>query len=181
MNKSERQPQEARTLSLWIDSYNDIFSDFDPRPFSQRMISEDFIAQLKRSSREFRDKIAVLKLMVPDGTQKEEIEKVVKKRLQSYFMSMHGQIVDEVRHTRSRSMYFIASGILLMLASSYITYLKLSGFHFSILLVLFEPGGWFLFWTGLDLFFSFSKNRKGESGFYSKLIDAHVEFTSYKG
>lgn len=180
-NKSEHEIQGGRTLSLWIDSYNDIFSDFDPRPFSERMISEDFIAQIKRASKEFRDKISVFKLLVPQGTQHEGSEKVIRRRLQSYFVSMHEQIADEMKNNRSRSLYFIVAGISLMLVSSYITYLKLSSFHFSVLLVLFEPGGWFLFWTGLDLFFSFSRSKKGETEFYSKLIDTHIEFTCYKG
>jgi hypothetical protein len=30
----EKQSQELPGLSIWIDSYDEIFSDFDPRPFS---------------------------------------------------------------------------------------------------------------------------------------------------
>ena len=38
------------SISLWIDSYDDIFSDFDPRPFSARNISDDFLYEVKKTS-----------------------------------------------------------------------------------------------------------------------------------
>ena len=34
-------------LELWLDSYNDIYSDFDSRHYSKRRISEDFIQELR--------------------------------------------------------------------------------------------------------------------------------------
>ena len=35
-------------ISLWLDTYDDIFSDFDPRPYSQREMSEDFLKEISR-------------------------------------------------------------------------------------------------------------------------------------
>jgi hypothetical protein len=31
-----------------LDTYDDIFSDFDPSPFDHRVISEDFLSELRR-------------------------------------------------------------------------------------------------------------------------------------
>lgn len=170
----------TQTVTLWIDSYSDIFSDFDPRPFSDRMISDDFLAQFQRASREVKGDIAVLRLLVPEGTQKEEHERVIKKRLHSFFLAMFRQISDELRVVRTRGVYFIIAGIVLMLITSYISYLKLSGFHINVLLVLFEPGSWFLFWTGLESLTATSRSRKKEISFYNKLSNTHIEFSSYK-
>jgi len=33
-------------LSLWLDSYDDIYSDFDARTLLKRRVSEDFIHEL---------------------------------------------------------------------------------------------------------------------------------------
>ncbi|HEY0745026.1 MAG TPA: hypothetical protein VGD40_26355 [Chryseosolibacter sp.] len=170
----------AETVTLWIDSYSDIFSDFDPRPFSDRMISDDFLAQFQRASREIKGDIAILRLLVPEGTQKEEHERVIKKRLHSFFLTMFRQIAEEIKEVRTRGVYFIIASMVLMLITSYISYLELSGFHINVLLVLFEPGSWFLFWTGLESLTSTSRARKKEIGFYSKLSNIHIEFSSYK-
>ena len=32
-----------RHVSIWIDSYDDVFSDFDPRSYDERNISDDFL------------------------------------------------------------------------------------------------------------------------------------------
>jgi hypothetical protein len=167
-------------ITLWIDSYSDIFSDFDPRPFSERAISDDFIAQVKRVSRESSNKIEMLKLLVPEGTQKEEHEKVIKKRLQSYFYNICTQLRIEIRKIRNRGLVFAFLGVGLMIAASYIVFLNLPNFSYKLLLTLCEPGGWFLFWTGLDLIISIYGNKQTEFQFYARMENTHVEFSCYK-
>jgi hypothetical protein len=179
-SNSNSTRQESHAITLWIDSYSDIFSDFDPRPFSDRMISEDFLNQLRRASSEFNEKIQVLQLLVPDGTQKEEEERIIRKRLHNYFGSRALQKAKELETIRSRAMYFLISGIIVMLVSSYIAFLKLSGFHINVMLVLFEPAGWFLFWTGLESLVSASQAKKAERSFYDKMSLLHIEFSPYK-
>jgi hypothetical protein len=181
-NRSNSNParQESHAITLWIDSYSDIFSDFDPRPFSDRMVSEDFLNQLRRASSEFNGKIQVLRLLVPDGTQKEEQERTIRKRLQNYFSSRAHQKAEELKVIRSRAMYFLVAGIFVMLVSSYIAFLKLTGFHINVMLVLFEPAGWFLFWTGLESLASASQSKKAERSFYDKMSLLHIEFSPYK-
>jgi hypothetical protein len=39
-------------ISLVIESYNALFSDFDPRTSSERGISDDFLSEVKRAARE---------------------------------------------------------------------------------------------------------------------------------
>ena len=73
--KSGESKPEPVDISIWIDSYSDMFSDFDPRSFSERTISNDFIAQLKKVSRDTKGKVSVLKLLVPVGMQKDDHEK----------------------------------------------------------------------------------------------------------
>ena len=55
----------AGAVSLWLDTYEDIFSDFDPHPFGQRALSEDFLAEAKRAVRDRRDEVPELRLLVP--------------------------------------------------------------------------------------------------------------------
>lgn len=171
---------DSGTITLWIDSYSDIFSDFDPRPFSERAVSDDFITQVKRVSRENSTKVNILKLLVPEGTQKEEYEKVIKKRLQAYFQNLSQQLRAERTSVIRKGILFTVFGVLLMVIATYISFLQMSQFTFKLLLALFEPGGWFLLWTGLDLMISNSWSRKSERSFFIRFENIHVEFSSYK-
>lgn len=52
-------------ISLILDSYDDIFSDFDPRPFSEKALSDDFLVECKRAARDKDRSVVELKLLVP--------------------------------------------------------------------------------------------------------------------
>lgn len=173
------QHDEQIIVSLWLDSNTDIFSDFDPRPFSDRAISDDFIVQVKKMSKDVR-KVAVLRLLLPEGTGKEEDERIIRKRLQGHFYKMHEQLEEESRAIRNKGVVMTLAGVTMMIIASYIYYLEPSIFPMYLLLVLLEPGGWFLFWNGLDHLFTFSKARKSDMAFYGKMSTAHVEFGTYK-
>jgi hypothetical protein len=49
----------------------------------------------------------------------------------------------------------------------------------TFLSVLFEPGGWFLFWEGLHLMVFDSKKQEPNRVFYSKMSQASIIFESY--
>ena len=36
-------------ISIVLDSYDDLFSDFDPRPYRIRALSDDFLLECKKS------------------------------------------------------------------------------------------------------------------------------------
>ena len=44
-------------LSIWLDSYDDIYSDFDSRQYLKRRVSEDFLYELKNAFRYKKEKI----------------------------------------------------------------------------------------------------------------------------
>lgn len=39
-------------ISLVLDTYDDIFSDFDPRPYGERALSSDFLDEAKKAARD---------------------------------------------------------------------------------------------------------------------------------
>ncbi|MDY6984634.1 MAG: hypothetical protein SV422_16230 [Pseudomonadota bacterium] len=174
-----RQHADASTVSLWLDAYTDIFSDFDPRPFAERAISDDFILQVRRLARD-SNKVAVLRLLLPEGAEREEHERTIRKRLHDYFERMYDQLDAEARAARNKGVQMVAAGVAMMVVASYIYYRGLTQFSHYLLLVLLEPGGWFLFWSGLDNLLTFAKAKKRDILFYSRMAAAHVEFGTYK-
>lgn len=179
-NQSLDHSHADGVITLWIDSYNEIFSDFDPRPFSERSVSDDFVTQVKRVSHEHTGKITVLRLLTPEGTQNKLDENIIIGRLQFYFKNRAIQLGDERAKIRRKGIAFTVCGIILMIISTYISFLQLSEFIFKLFLALFEPGGWFLLWTGLDWLISNSWDKKSEVFFYNRFEDIKVEFNSYK-
>ncbi|PIU76093.1 hypothetical protein COS75_00785, partial [Candidatus Pacearchaeota archaeon CG06_land_8_20_14_3_00_35_12] len=72
-------------ISLWLDHYDDIFSDFDPRPFSQRALSDDFLLEAKRASKEKISGAIEMQFLIPHDKRNKELENTIKKRLHDHF------------------------------------------------------------------------------------------------
>ncbi len=78
--KEEKVDLREGNISLLVQSYDYLFSDFDPRDYSQKILSEDFIEECKRAVREKEDKIELILLHPKDKRNvKDEIK--IKKRL----------------------------------------------------------------------------------------------------
>ena len=178
-DESKQSLLKLAEISILLDSYDSIFSDFDPSPYSERTLSDDFIIQSKKISRNKSGKMMSLRLLLPADKRNEEEEKVIIKRLHSYFKSVHQELTFEVREINKRGFYLTVTGIILMMAASYISYLNTQKFHIHLLLVLFEPAGWFLLWVGLDHLVYSSKETKKDLSFYSKMTKSEIKFLTY--
>ena len=81
-------------ISIWLDSYDDIFSDFDSRPLSERTVSDDFLSEVRKVCDEkSRNKIH-LKLSIPESLRNTEDEKIIIKRLHLFFRNSH-QLIEK--------------------------------------------------------------------------------------
>ncbi len=50
-------------------------------------------------------------------------------------------------------------------------------FFKSLMIVILEPGGWFLFWEGLSLMVFHSKVKKTDFSFYKKMSNCCISFS----
>jgi hypothetical protein len=167
-------------ISIWLDSYDDIFSDFDSRPLSERTVSDDFLSEVRKVCDEkSRNKIH-LKLSVPEALRKPEDEKIIIKRLHLYFRNNHHLNEKYSRQKNIKGIYFIIAGTLLMLCASYISFINPQKFYVHTLLILFEPAGWFFLWSGLDHLVYFSKSKKADLIYYNKMANAVIRFVNLK-
>jgi hypothetical protein len=170
---------ELAEVSILLDSYDDIFSDFDPSAYSERTLSDDFIIQAKKFYRNKSGNKMSLRLLLPENKRKEQEEKVIVKRLHSYFKSVHQALESEVKKANIRGLIFTLTGAIIMIAASYISFMKSEKYHVHFLLVLFEPAGWFLLWTGFEHLANSSKETKKDIDFYSKMTKSEIKFFTY--
>ncbi len=171
---------QASNVSLMLDGYNHIFSDFDPRGMHERSISDDFVREARkvvigRGKGEFE-----MNFLIPHAKRVPTAETVIKKRLHSYFQAQFEELNDEHQKKVTRGAIFVAVGLILMFSAAWlIYYLDDKLFSINFLIVLLEPGGWFFFWEGLDDVIFESSARKKERHFYARMTRARISFLGY--
>jgi len=163
-------------IRIWIDTYEDIFSDFDPRHYSERNISDDFLEELKKVAREHNYKVNILRLLVPEKIRQPENEMIIMKRLHDYFMDNYNRYRLRRRSYRKKSAAYLAIGMLLILAAGYFSFLKIKYPIMHIPFVILEPGGWFLTWTGFEHIIRSTEKAMPELIFYTKLSRSKIAF-----
>jgi len=171
-------PPPPTAISLWIDDYDDIFSDFDPRPFSQRALSEDFLAEAKRAVRDRREGVPELRFLVPAPVRNLAGEATIRKRLSEHFRKHADQLGRVHRRTVWTSLAIAAAGFGVMTASAFLRG-QPEAFWRTLLNVVLEPSGWFAVWFGLDRLFYGARDVAREHEFYRKMGKAEVVFVAY--
>lgn len=167
-------------IGLWIDSYQDLFSDFDPRPYKNKALSFDFLEEAKRASRDKINGDLNLKFLIKKEMRNKKDEAVIIRRLKDHFKKHFALFKKERFDIIKKGLIFTAIGIVLMLIATYVLLLDTpKTFLTAFLIVLFEPGGWFLFWEGLHLVLFESKIKDPEYTFYEKMSKCRISFMNY--
>jgi hypothetical protein len=81
--------------------------------------------------------------------------------------------------TIREGLIFFILGILFMVAATFVIAGQNMGFLITLLSVFLEPGGWFLFWQGLDLIIFRAREKAPELEFYKKMSRAEIIFKDY--
>ena len=172
----KRISAEKSVLSIWLDSYNDIFSDFDSRPFSGRALSDDFTNEAKKIAIEKIRPEIHLKLLIPAKLRNEATEAIIIKTLHTHFLNMSSRLKKEMNHTKKRGVLLSITGLLLMIAANFLINLPEKTLVLNALRIILEPAGWYFVWTGLDLLFSSSRNYKQELNFNNSMASSEIVF-----
>ncbi|MDD5181599.1 MAG: hypothetical protein PHC66_00305 [Candidatus Nanoarchaeia archaeon] len=166
-------------ISLSLDTYDDIFSDFDSRQYSERALSDDLISEMKRAIRDKPSGDVVLNFIMPMDMRNSEDEQLIKKRLKEHFKRHHNFLHKEINLNRTKGIGIVGLGVLLMLAATYVY--KFISLHIALmtLFLFLEPAGWFTVWTGLEKIMNPSGTKNAEFEFYEKLSKVEINFLSY--
>lgn len=167
--------------NMWLDGYDDIFSDFDPSPYSHRLISDDFISEAKKICFDKKDLIKEFNLYIPDHLRDNEKEDIIKKRLHAFFQKKLENFNQEFRQVRNKGILFAFLGIVLLTIITYLLSVAAMSGYLQIIFIVTEPARWFLIWMGLDYIFFINKPRKPDLEFYNKVYSAEICFHSTSG
>ena len=165
-------------LNLWLDSYDDIYSDFDSRHYLKRRISEDFLFELRTEIKYNEHHAGDLVLLLPEQQRDETAEKIIANSLTDFFSSQFRFHHDKCLKKLNKSLLLFVAGVIIMLLNSWVSYHSVESFPIIFLKVLLEPAGWFLVWSALDFWFYDFAELKKEKNFYKKISGSHIHFKS---
>ena len=180
-NKNHGNNQHLRqgNISLILDTYDDIFSDFDPRHYSERALSDDFLYECKKAVRE-RTESEVgleLRLLIPRKKHNSVTEQVIKKRLHAHFKKHFAKRLKERKETRKWGLFWCLIGSALIYSATLLH--QFEGMFFDFLLVILEPAGWFTMWIAFDMLFSAQKEKEPDFLFYKAMANVKLSFREY--
>jgi hypothetical protein len=183
MERGNAEVLKQGNISLILDTYEDLFSDFDPRPYSNRAISHDFLSECKYASRDKKNGELELRLLIPITQRNKLYESIIKRRLKNHFIKhVHEKRKELLNIKREGSIWFVIGIFLIFMATLlYHNGLALKGnsLLYEFLFVLFEPAGWFTIWTGLEKIFLDTRKELPDLEFYEKMAKADIYFHSY--
>ena len=179
LEKKEQELFVRSEISLVIRDYDEIFSDFDPRPYSHRSLSFDFMDEMRRAVREADTEGFELRILLPVSKMNSEKEAVIKSRLRDHIKKHSSMLEKEAWQRMKRGIFIALIGFLMMGFALYLRSSEKLGLFYDILYIFFEPGGWFTMWTGLDLIFAFASEKNRDLEFYKKMTKADIHFSHY--
>ena len=175
MHKGEKR-KGFSNVGLFIDDYDDIFSDFDSRPYSQKLLSEDLLNEMDRVTKDKKDENIELKFFVPKEKRNISTESIIKNRIKVYFKKHFILSKRAKRKVIMEGFLFSFFGVFFMILATFFITRESQSSIIIFLAVLFEPAGWFLFWEGLNLMIFESQEKSSKLEFYKKLSKSKIIF-----
>jgi hypothetical protein len=167
-----------KDIPLILNSYNDIFSIFDPRPYSQKALSKDFIFECQKASEDKKGEIE-LKILVKREERNSKDEEVITKRIKEHFRKHFLEKKKELFNLRLIGLMWFFVGCFLIVLTTFLIP-KDNEFLIRLLIAIAHPAGWFFLWEGMGKIIIHSKDKKQEHIFNKKMSNVKITFWSVK-
>jgi len=176
-DKIKQRLDDINAISIAIDTYDDIFSDFDPRDILDRDLSEDFINELRHRHRQsLKGKYDVV-LVAPKSIEDAAVEKKIVSRLNRYFHQKYLRYNKSIKDLRIRGALYVFLGMLLLASMTLLGYYgKLDKLTLELMGIIFMPLGWFGIWEGFSKMIEIPFKLNSDSQVYRRLSKASYKF-----
>ncbi len=175
----EKKPSSILSLiHMGLDSYDDIFSDFDPSPYGERLLSEDFMIEARRRYAEKKGGGLELRFSLPAKLRSQKTEALIKRRLKQYFQMKVRDAEDDVRKSRARGAMYFGAGFVVLLSVAFVPGVEALAGVAHFLEILLVPIGWFGMFDGVELLVESPRKFEKEMNFGRRLAEASYTFFS---
>jgi hypothetical protein len=177
-NLVKTMPKEKGTKEIMfnLNHYDDLFSDFDNKPYHQRAISDDFIQELKREFSEGHCQDVTLRMIVLEKHRNPRMEIIIKRRIEEFFKKQFNKLNKERKKQIITSISLIVIGLILLLFKYFLINLFKINTQ-NVFFIIIEPVSWFLFWEGSYILFFETKSNKLEFEMYKKMSKSKIIFS----
>lgn len=176
MIEEKRPSSFLNLLHIALDTYDDIFSDFDPSGYDRRVLSDDFMKEMQKRYVETRKGDIELRFSIPEGMRSPKTELLIKKRLKEYFQMQLKLLDAEIDKRKKAGIIYFGVGFLVLLITVYSAEFFPSSHVRDVLAILLTPLGWFGMWEGIGLFVQAPVKYDDQRRFYLKFIKANYVF-----
>jgi hypothetical protein len=166
-------------IAIALDTYDDLFSDFDIRGYEERALSKDFLDELRvRLRRSWTKPNLNIVFLIPAGGRSGADEELIVQRMSSFFAERREHYLREDKKAKRKSFLFVIVGLALSVAANIVaeSFVSLPLFNDFILIP-----SWFFVWSGFELF---NKNRDEigwKKRYYAALSDSRAAFRDIEG
>lgn len=159
-------------VQIAIDTFDDIFSDFDIRDYKERYISSDFLNELRmRTYKMLNRKNVIICLLIPGQERNGVSEKIIEKRLKDFFKNRYIRNQRRKKEIMVKTIYFECIGILFLFVA-----LFLSKYTFEYFKEFMLIPSWFFVWNGLEKYFDHKKIIDKKITYYSFVSKSSILF-----
>ena len=176
---TETNPNEFREISIWLDKYDDLSSEYDSSHFKARTLSDNFLTEVRKLVHEVESANVELKFNLMADEQNPETEEVIISNIHEYFAHKADIAKAEMRQILRTGGLLSAAGFAIII------FMVTVGHNFSELMLvkglemMIDPLGWFLVWNGLDMVFVQSKKEQPTVDFNLKMTNAKLSFMAF--
>ena len=175
--KFQQRVKDLKEIAIVIDTWDDVFSDFDPSPLNERTVSGDFIEELKKRYREMQRGIFIISIYAPLFLKDSNSERMVTQRLKKHFRYVFLLKKKNLTRRRVRGLIFVVVGIFSLTFLTLATYFNfLTKLALDMSAIVLMPLGWFGFWEGLSKLIDTSPAFIREEKLFEKLSKASYRF-----
>lgn len=166
----------SKVLSVSLDDYSDIYSDFDSRHYTSRRISEDFLNEL-RNDIQYREKpFEELCLLIPELKRNEDTEGEIVNSLKKFFKQQFHTYKLRAKRKFRISLVLLFTGIIIMMLNATLIFLEIHSILFTLLSTILEPASWFLLWTSIDYLLYDWKELMHKKLFFERFSEISIVF-----
>jgi hypothetical protein len=174
MKRGKFYSNSKRDIPLILDSYEDLFSDFDPRHYSEKALSKDFIFECQKASEDKKGDINIKFLMKKERRDAKE-EGIIIHRIKDHFHKHFIEKRKELLKIKLIGLFWFILGCLLIVFTTLFTSPD-DTYIVKILIAISHPAGWFFLWEGMGKILIHSKEKKEEYIFHKKMDNAKISF-----
>jgi hypothetical protein len=161
-------------IVIALDSYDDLFSDFDIRGYGERALSRDFLDELRVRLRKYwMEPDLRIVFLVPATARSAADEELVVGRVRRFIRERSAHYLKADRSAKLRSLLFVAIGAALSVGAN------LAAPRFPVLPLLEDfllIPSWFFVWSGFDLLLQKRGEISGRRRYYAALSEAAFDF-----